>query len=469
MTITLRYAALSDVGRVRKNNQDSGYASARLLVVADGMGGMAAGDLASAATVAAVRKVDEPLEADLLEVLAGAVQRANDRLGEYIEQDNALDGMGTTLTAVLNDGERLGLVHVGDSRAYRLRAGELSQLSRDHTFVQSLVDDGRITADEARVHPHRNLMIRAVDGRADLQPDLTMLDFEIGDRLLICSDGLCGYVEDDVIASLLGGETVDVAVVELVRAALDAGSTDNITCIVADVLDGELVAEEPMILGAAAEEPRPPTGGLSPSAALATESGADEVAPGGDPEELRYAPRPPRRFGRLRWLLALVVVVAVLGVGLRIAYDWSQRQYYVGAAGGNVAIYRGIDQSLPGIDLSSVYQTYDMKVDSLPAYLRDQVLGGYPSGSLDSARKTIAGLQNCDGSPAAAAANTGACAETTPATPVQTKGSTGTPTSTPSGARTTASPKSPNRASTGAPGKAPAKSRSGGTKQRQRQ
>ena len=173
---TLRYAAMSDVGPVRKNNQDSGYAGPRLLVVADGIGGQAAGDLASSLVVQTVRRLDDTDAEDLLEALAGAVHRANDRLAEVIEDDPAVEGMGTTLTAIMVDGDQVGLAHIGDSRGYLLRGDRLTRLTADHTFVQQLIDEGRITEDEARTHPHRSLIMRALDGRHSVEADLRLLD-----------------------------------------------------------------------------------------------------------------------------------------------------------------------------------------------------------------------------------------------------------------------------------------------------
>src|SRR6476620_7805079 len=174
--LELRYAALSDVGRVRKDNQDSGYASGNLLVIADGVGGAARGDVASSTAVLALRRLDGPAPGDLLEALAGAIHRAHDRIAELVEQDPELDGTSTTVTAALFDGNRIGLAHIGDSRGYLLREGTLSQLTKDHTFVQGLIDEGRITEDEARVHPHRNLILRAVDGVHEPEPDTFVVD-----------------------------------------------------------------------------------------------------------------------------------------------------------------------------------------------------------------------------------------------------------------------------------------------------
>src|SRR5690348_8872583 len=163
-TLSLRYAALSDVGRVRRENQDSGYASPHLLVIADGVGGAVRGDLASSTAVQSLLRLDGPPPEDLLEALAGAIHRAHDRIAELVEADPELDGTSTTVTAALFDDGRLAVGHVGDSRGYLYRGGELRRLTKDHTFVQTLVDEGRITEEESRVHPHRNLILRALDG-----------------------------------------------------------------------------------------------------------------------------------------------------------------------------------------------------------------------------------------------------------------------------------------------------------------
>src|SRR3954469_15966050 len=262
--LQLRYAALSDVGRVRKDNQDSGFASEHLLVIADGVGGAARGDIASSTAVQALRRLDEPPPEDMLEALAGVIHRAHDRIAELVEQDPALDGTSTTVTAALFDGIRIGVAHIGDSRGYLLRDHTLSQLTKDHTFVQSLIDEGRITEEESRTHPHRNLILRALDGVHDTDPDLFDVEVAAGDRILLCSDGTSGVLDNARLTDILGTGTVDYAVVELIRASLEAGSSDNVTCVVADVVEAGAPADEssaaastgPMLVGAAAEQPR---------------------------------------------------------------------------------------------------------------------------------------------------------------------------------------------------------------------
>ena len=237
--LRLAYSAISDVGRIRRDNQDSGYAGPWLLTVCDGVGGAARGDLASSTAVQPLRKLDAEPSDDLLALVAGAIHRADDRIGELVDEDPELNGTSTTATVVLFDGERLGVGHLGDSRAYLLRGGELRRLTHDHTFVQSLIDEGRITEEQSRMHPHRNLILKALDGIRHEEPDLFEVPVEVGDRLFVCSDGACGSLDDDRMADILGSGNADYAAVELVRASLEAGSSDNVTCVVADVVDTE--------------------------------------------------------------------------------------------------------------------------------------------------------------------------------------------------------------------------------------
>jgi serine/threonine protein phosphatase PrpC len=234
--LRLRWSARSEVGLVREGNEDSGYAGTRLLAVADGMGGMVAGDVASNLTVGVLRRLDDAVADDVVAALRVAILGANERLRVAVGVDPSLEGMGTTVTALLWDGTILGLAHIGDSRGYLLRDGRLERLTHDHTFVQSLVDDGRLTEAEARVHPHRSLLLRALDGRSEVDLDVAKLEMVEGDRFLLCSDGLCGYVDDEAIAVALTRPGRDEAVDALVELALLAGGVDNVTCLVADAV-----------------------------------------------------------------------------------------------------------------------------------------------------------------------------------------------------------------------------------------
>lgn len=402
--LTYRYVALTDVGLRRSNNQDSGYASPRLLVIADGMGGAAAGDLASSATLAEIRQLDRDLDpetdGDALEALYSAVMAANKRLAQLIADDPAVEGMGTTLEAMLWDGEKLAVAHIGDSRAYRLREGRLSQLSTDHTFVQSLVDEGRITPEEARVHPHRSLLLKAILGRDDFEPDFTWLQPAPGDRYLLCSDGLSDMVPDEVIEQTLRLETIDLAATELIRLALEGGGYDNVSVVLAEFVDADAPLDEnlscadgrPQLIGAATSQPRGRTGNASAATAPSTIAATGTREAEADPEELRYAPQPVPRRRWVRWLLAAVVVLGLLGGAGAYAYDWSQRQYYVAPSGDVVAIHRGVDVSVGGLSLSHVDQLTSIRIDTLPAYQRDRVKAGIMAGDLDEAKRIVTNL-----------------------------------------------------------------------------
>jgi len=404
----LRYAALSDVGRVRRDNQDSGYAGPHLLVVADGVGGSARGDIASSTTVEELRRLDAPPGNDMLGALAGAIHRTHDRIAALVAENPEIEGTSSTVTAAIFEGAQIGVGHVGDSRGYLLRDGAISQITTDHTFVQSLIDEGRITEDEARVHPHRNLILRAVDGVHEPEPDVFTLELALGDRILLCSDGCSGVLDDDNLARLLGEGTPDHAAVSLISASLDAGSSDNITVVVADLVDDDAVDEAetsaaavvgPLLVGAAAEAPR--ARGLG--AGGATRSGdtgeldpisehdddEDEL----DPEEMRYAPRAPRRFTWARRIAVLVVLAVLVAIVAIAGYKWSQSQFYVAADGDQVAIFRGVEADVPGIQMHHVEEGSDLTLEDLPTYNARQVRDGISANDLDDARGIVIRLE----------------------------------------------------------------------------
>jgi serine/threonine protein phosphatase PrpC len=249
--LRFRYAARTHPGLVRDNNEDSGFAGPYLQLVADGVGGAAAGEVASATaayvTSAATMGSSDP---DLLEVLARAVTTVHEQLRAGVAAEPGRAGMGTTLTAIVTDGAQAAMAHLGDSRAYLLREGALSQLTRDQTLVQMLVDEGEITREQARGHPQRNIVLQALDGDAAPAPDLQLLDLHPGDRLLVCSDGLSDMVEDDRVAEGLAEPDLETAAEALVQAALAAGGHDNVTALVADVEDGPLISRDGAPLGA---------------------------------------------------------------------------------------------------------------------------------------------------------------------------------------------------------------------------
>jgi protein phosphatase len=385
--LTLRFTARTDVGLRRTSNQDSGYASPRMIAVADGMGGAAAGDLASATALNIVRTVDRDLGGDdPRAALLQAVRDANRRLGEIASIDPSVDGMGTTLEAMYWTGEHFVTAHIGDSRSYRLRAGELTQLSHDHTFVQSLVDEGKLTLNEARVHPHRSLLLRVLLGRADNEPDIGQLEGQAGDRYLLCSDGLTDMVDDETIATTLGLADLDEAADRLVELALAGGGLDNVTVVIGELAeaDDEAAAAESQLVGAAAERPR-----RRPPAADSTVT----LAPPPDVEELRYSYVPPQRLGWLRLGLAAVVVFALLAAGAVALYRVSQSQYFVGVSKGQVAIYRGVQADLPLVRLNSVVEKTDLPIASLTRVNRDLVVDGIEARDRADAEATVARLR----------------------------------------------------------------------------
>ncbi|GAB4001536.1 Stp1/IreP family PP2C-type Ser/Thr phosphatase [Nocardioides ultimimeridianus] len=398
--LTLRFHAVSDVGRVRKDNQDSGYAGPWLLAVCDGVGGAARGDIASSTAINELRNLDiapekaEPT-ADLVVRINDGLHEAHESIGSQVDHDPSINGTSTTVVLALFDGQRFGFGHVGDSRAYLLREGRLSQLTTDHTFVQSLIDEGRITEEEARVHPHRNLILKALDGMHDVDPDLFQIEVEPGDRLFLCSDGACGVLDNDRLTTLLAEGTPEFASIELVRAALDAGSSDNVTCIVADVVpvDPAVPPQAPQVVGAAAELRRRlpralfrghrsgDTGELEPIdeelAPIQTGFPSAVRADPVDPEAYRYAPLAPRRFAWARRLMLLLIALGLLWMAGAAAYSWSQKQYYIGEHDGHVTIFRGI-KDIPGI--SSVYLESDLVVDDLvnPKAVKDGITADDP-------------------------------------------------------------------------------------------
>lgn len=257
MSIGFNYAALSDIGKIRQSNQDSGYAGPNLLILADGMGGPAGGDIASSIAIDHVRGLDSVAESpeDALESLRTALGQAHQELCERSSQDPALAGFGTTCIAIRRSENALTMTHIGDSRAYRLRGGELRQMTNDHSFVQYLVDTGQLTPDQAENHPQRSVLLRVLgDSQEDVNLDESHPELKVGDRWLLCSDGLCGFVSGQTIGKVLyHSETPQQACESLVELALKAGGPDNVTCVVADIVE-DAPQSEPQVVGAAATD-----------------------------------------------------------------------------------------------------------------------------------------------------------------------------------------------------------------------
>ncbi|MCU1622344.1 MAG: protein serine/threonine phosphatase [Frankiales bacterium] len=422
MTLAIRYAARSHAGLLRSLNEDSVYAGPRLLAVADGMGGHAAGEVASAVAIASVAPLDEDAPgADLLKALRDAAMTANDQLRAMAEADDALSGMGTTLVALLFSGSRVGLAHVGDSRCYLLRDGELSQITHDHTLVQALVDEGRISEEEARSHPQKSVVTRVMDGRTDVELDLSVRDVRVGDRFLVCSDGLTGPVGSlDTLREALLIADPQESVDRLVQLALRGGGPDNVTAIVADVIDSNGPSDvrglPPIVAGAAAESPQeaPPGIADSPASRARVAEGRD-AAPA---VRARPAPPPRRRGKALAWLLASLVVVAVAAVA---GVLYIRSQFYVGFDKDDVAVFRGVQGHIAGVSFSTVADKSTLTRSQLSDIEAERVQDGIPATDEKDARAIVDRL----------IAQTQCASPTPSATPTATPGPTPSPSPSP--------------------------------------
>lgn len=398
--------AVSHQGKVRSNNQDSGYAGHRLFVVADGMGGHAGGDVASALALRRIAEADLDYASpqDAAAALQTAIIAANTQLNDAVRDHPELTGMGTTVDALAVVGTEVVIAHIGDSRVYLLRGGELRQVTTDHTFVQRLVDAGRITEAEAMVHPRRSVLMRVL-GDVDQAPeiDTMIMATQPGDRWLLCSDGLSGVVDNGLIQATLASDLNPYQVAQrLVKYTLDRGAPDNVTIVVYDVGEGG-EASEPVTVGSASgplafELAPAKRGGILPSlrkAAPAT--GPSHFEPESEDyygelieEDLRRV-----RRRRLTWLVGALVVVLTLVLGGLVGYAWTQSRYFVTTSPGQdtVMIYQGVPQDLGPIPLSHEFSDTGIALDNLSAYDREQVSRTITAGSLDEARAIVERLR----------------------------------------------------------------------------
>ncbi|TFC24776.1 serine/threonine-protein phosphatase [Cryobacterium sp. TMT1-3] len=389
-------AAASHVGKIRSNNQDSGYAGRNLFVVADGMGGHAGGDVASSIATKRIIEADKPYESaqDAEFALQAALIGANAQLAETVFEHAELTGMGTTVSAIIVLENEVAIAHIGDSRIYLLRERELSQITIDHTFVQRLVDSGRITEAEAMVHPRRSVLMRVLgDVEASPEIDTSILATLAGDRWLLCSDGLTGVVSHTAIASALasGANAQDVADL-LVKESLDGGAPDNVTVVIVDIDEGVARTDSPVIVGAAAnplafgEEPgrnralRIPALRLHPVRETHFEPDSQDYLSELIEEDARRA-----RRRKATWLVGVILLVLSIVTTTILGYQWTQTRYFVGVDGSTVAIYQGVQQDIGPIKLSSVYEDTDLVLDDLRVYDRQQVEQTINAGSLADA------------------------------------------------------------------------------------
>ncbi|MDC4233972.1 protein phosphatase 2C domain-containing protein [Actinomyces sp. B33] len=404
--IEFHCAARSDVGLVRSNNQDSGYAGANLLILADGMGGPAGGDIASSVALAHLVPLDtdaHPADS-MLPLLREALMDAHDELSERSSRDRDLEGLGTTCIAVMRTGNKLAMVHIGDSRAYLLRGRTLTQVTTDHSFVQYLVDTGQISPDEAEHHPNRNVVLRILgDSHADVSPDETVREAVVGDRWLLCSDGLSGVVSPETIGSVLSShEDPGECAEELIRLALLAGGPDNITCVVCDIVPtGSFPPAPPQIVGAAAIDRNAQTRGGTGAAAKAA--------------SLNSKPRPPLdedeadEAARVGWRAPLLLLVAaiVVAAGGWLAWAWSQTQYYALGEDGYVVIHQGIPQSIGSWDLSHPVEVTGIALTDLTPVDRQRLTEPVIRSSREEVDEYVAGLIRSAAQSAAAHAQSG--------------------------------------------------------------
>jgi protein phosphatase len=392
VALYLRYAVRSDLGLVRNNNEDSVYAGPRLLAIADGMGGHAAGEVASKIVIGTIRPLDEDRRIDdLMGALRDTVMDANHRIADAVRQRNELEGMGTTLTALRFVGSQVGLVHVGDSRAYLLRGNALTQITHDDTYVQYLVDSGRLTPDEAKDHPRKSVILRALLG-TDVEPDVSIREARAGDRYLLCSDGLSDVVSTETIADTIQIDDPQECADRLVELALRGGGPDNVTVIVADVINakvGDAIDDLPLIDGAfvdpAAAEVPGADSAAERAAQLSRRAVTEDVAP--------IAHRKRRRSWK-RWAIVLAALAVVLG-GLGGFYAWTQTQYFVGKAGADVAIYQGVNTEFGPLKFYNLYRVVsDLPVANLNPSVQSQVVSGITASNKKDAFDIVHNLRH---------------------------------------------------------------------------
>ena len=338
-TERLSWGARTDIGLVRGHNEDSFLVQPPLFAVCDGMGGHAAGEVASSIAVQTIG-AQAPIHADDI-LLGAAVEAANAAVIEGAATGKGKPGMGCTASCVLIENNKMAIAHVGDSRIYLLHHGTLVRLTHDHSYVEELVDAGEITADEARVHPSRSIITRALGSDPDMYADHFTLDVSIGDRLIVCSDGLSSMVEDSEIEAIaVSSVTPQSAADNLTSAALSAGGHDNITVIVVDVSDdGAIEAHRTM----------------------------------------------RKRLIRRLLIFGGCLLAAMIAAGLVFVNS----SWYLANNEGTVGIYQGITGSFMGIPLSHLEETTSVQISDLPDATQQSLIGGLRVGSEEEAKKTV--------------------------------------------------------------------------------
>jgi len=373
-SLSFRAAGRSDVGLVRNNNEDSGFIGKHFLLVADGMGGHAAGELASSTTVAIVAQVDnnkeklEDLEYKLIEIPKVITKE----LKNAINKDSSRSGMGTTLTAAVVQENQLKVSHVGDSRAYLVRNKQISQITKDQTYIQSLIDNNEITESEAKNHPQRSLLLQAIDGITESIPVITSIEIFENDKVILCSDGLTNVVTDHEILDIVNQFDYVGAVSALIEKALENGGPDNITVIVAD-LQKEKNENKIIVLGAAAE-PR------------------NRIKLPGLEFPTDIHPFITSEFPALKsvtWLRKFAYVASFALIAVIISWsttNWISKQFYVSNLGDNLAIFQGVNSSIGPISFSRPVQSFNLEVVVLTKDDQVVLLNGIKADSVTEAR-----------------------------------------------------------------------------------
>lgn len=407
MALKIVSVSKSDKGKVRSSNQDSGYSGVNLFVVADGMGGHAGGDIASAIATQHVAKVDDVYEDGELAIgaLLNAMREANVKLTETVSKFGYLAGMGTTMDAVLVTENLANIAHIGDSRVYLLRDNVMTQITKDHTFVQKLVDSGKITEEEALYHPRRNVLMRVLgDATEEPEFDIHQLELQVGDRLLLCSDGLCSYVPGQIIEENLRVTNLDEAIDLLIDEAKEYGAPDNVTVLLLEVRESTEANEMTQgitWLGSAANEVviKSNSAGrileiFSPVRWL--ESFRDSAS-----KEEFFSEKDPalakaiNEFGgkvrnwKLRGVALFITLATLSGASLWGIYSYTQSRYYLGVQDGKIAIYQGIKESFAGFGFSHLYEQSTVEVATLPDFQQELLTRTISADSLADAKKKL--------------------------------------------------------------------------------
>ena len=373
MTNTLKFKSVgrSDLGLARENNEDSGFIGHNFLLVADGMGGHAAGELASSTAVSVIAEFDKNLnESNFLPI--EIVNQISKKIKRSIENDSSRNGMGTTISLAYIKNNVLNIIHVGDSRIYLIRNNQIKQITKDQTYIQNLIDSGEINEADAKSHPQRSLLLQAIDGNSEITPEIFNLEINLGDKILLCSDGLTNVVPDkDIIKIINSSENVG-AVSALIEKSLENGGPDNITIMLSEITDKK-TEDKVIVLGAAAE---PRNRILLPDLNFPTDIHPFITSEFPALKSFNFSKK-------IKILILLLILVFPTYFGFNF---WIARQFYVSNLGDNIAIFQGIKIDFGPIALSQPVQSFNLKTEVLTRSDYDMVKKGIETNTLTEAR-----------------------------------------------------------------------------------